>query len=137
MRAATATVLALSALVLGSGGPARASVPAPKQRLVLVSEAAGFALPTLVRESGAPLQFGLPVGIHGSAAISPDGTQAALVDTVQLFPGMTPPTLLVGGLLAGQQDLNVGVVTGRATWSPDGTKVAYAGKRNGSSWDIW
>src|SRR5436309_5426432 len=94
-----AAVLLLAAIVAAaSGGAARAAFPAAHQRLVLVSESAGFgfAAPVLLRPGADPFLVGVPVGVQGTAAVSPDGTHVALVASVKLFPEMTPvPQLLV------------------------------------------
>ena len=58
-----------------------------------------------------------------------------MVDTVPVF-GITVPALLVSNLIGELQGLPVGAVAGRSAWSPDGTKIAFAGKRFGS-WDIY
>lgn len=136
MRRVTAVVLVLTAAALGGGGSAHAGFPATKGRLVVLSEDFGYSVPSLVREGGSLYPFGLPIGIHGSVAMAPDGTQAAMVATVPFFPGMTVPTMLVGDLIGGVRDLAVGAVTGRPAWSPDGARIAFAGNRNGN-WDIY
>jgi dipeptidyl aminopeptidase/acylaminoacyl peptidase len=136
MRPVAATLAVLALATVAGSDSARAAFPASHQRLVVLSEDRGFALPALVLGKGDLFPFGLPLGIHGTAAISPDGTQAALVETISFFPGQNVPALLVGGLLGGGQVLNVGKVTGRATWSPDGTKVAFAANNSGN-WDIY
>src|SRR4051794_32251546 len=92
-----ATSLLLGAVVAAaSGGAARASFPAAHQRLMLVSESSGFAAPSLLRPGADPFLVGLPVGVRGTATVSPAGTRVALVASVKLFPEMTPvPQLLV------------------------------------------
>jgi dipeptidyl aminopeptidase/acylaminoacyl peptidase len=137
MRLLVAMTAALAALSLTAADTSRGGFPASKGRLLILSEDFAFAVPSLVRDNGDLVPVGLPLGIHGSAAVSPDGTRIAMVDTVPLFPGLTVPALLTGSLLgeAGEQ-LSAGTVTGRPSWSPDGTKVAYAGKRAGN-WGIY
>jgi hypothetical protein len=135
MRLAALTFVALL-VAAAVGGSARGAFPSVQQRLVLISEDAVFSSPALVLPGGKLFPFGLPLGIHGSAAISPDGTQAALVDSVALFPGQDVPGLLVGGLVGGGEELSVGHVTGRVAWSPDGQKLAFAGDNTGN-WDIY
>ena len=136
MRLAAATVAVAALAAIGGSGPARAGFPASQQRLVLISEDIGFPVPALVLGSGKLFPFGLPLGIHGSVAISPDGTQAAMVETVAFFPGETVPSLVVASLVGDADVLNVGKVTGRTAWSPDGTKLAFAGNNSGN-WDIY
>src|SRR5690349_3994649 len=134
MRVVVAILAALGALALT--GTAGATFPAAKQRLVLISEDALFTSPVVRRQDGSLAPFGLPIGVHGTAAMSPDGTRAAVVTTVRAFPGMTAPALLITSLLGDIRDAGVGRVTGRAAWSPDGTRIAYAGYASGS-WDIY
>jgi hypothetical protein len=135
MRRAAAVVLVLAAAALGGGGSAQAGFPAGQGRLVVLTENFGFTAPSLLRD-GQLSPFGLPLGIHGSVALSPDGTRAAMVGTVALFPGMAVPTLLFGDLIGGVEDLGLGTVAGRPAWSPDGRKLAFAGNRGGN-WDIY
>jgi hypothetical protein len=91
-RLAAAGLTALAVLVLAA--PAGASFPAARSRLVLITQNV-FTAPTLVRDDGSLAPLGLPTGVHGSAAISPDGTQVAAVTTLSLFPQMKVPTLVV------------------------------------------
>jgi hypothetical protein len=123
---------ALAALVFT--GASQAAFPASQGRVLLVSEDQGFAAPALLR-NGQPLLTGVPVGIHGTAAMSPGGTQLAMVNTVPFFPGTPVPDLIVGSLLGEFDVLPIGGITGRASWSPDGTKIAFAGNASGN-WDI-
>jgi hypothetical protein len=123
VRVLIAAASALAALVLVSAS--QAAFPASQGRLLIVSENHGFATPELLR-TGQPLVTGVPVGIHGTAAMSPDGTQMALVDTVQLFPEEQVPALTVGTLLGespsfrspASQDALRGRLTGRRSRSP-------------------
>jgi WD40-like Beta Propeller Repeat len=135
MRRATALLLVIAAAAAIGGGSANAGFPATKARLVVLSEDGGYAAPALVREDGSLYAFGFPLGIHGSVAMAPDGTRAAMVDTVPVF-GITVPALLVSNLIGELQGLPVGAVAGRPAWSPDGTKIAFAGKRSGN-WDMY
>ena len=135
MRRAAALLLVIAAAAAIGGGSANAGFPATKARLVVLSEDGGYAAPALVREDGSLYAFGFPLGIHGSVAMAPDGTRAAMVDTVPVF-GITVPALLVSNLIGELQGLPVGAVAGRPAWSPDGTKIAFAGKLSGS-WDIY
>jgi hypothetical protein len=135
MHRATMLLLVIAAAAGLGGGSANAGFPATKARLVVLSEDGGYAAPALVREDGSLYAFGFPLGIHGSVAMAPDGTRAAMVDTVPVF-GITVPALLVSNLIGDVQGLPVGAVAGRPAWSPDGAKIAFAGKRSGS-WDIY
>jgi len=136
MRLAAATLALVALAAIGGSGSARAGFPASQQRLVLISEEIGFPVPALVLANGKLFPFGLPLGVRGSVAISPDGTQAAMVETVSFFPGESLPALFVAGLVGGGDELHVGKVTGRTAWSPDGTKLAFAGNNSGN-WDIY
>jgi hypothetical protein len=93
MRLLVAMTAALAALSLTAADTSRGGFPASKGRLLILSEDFAFAVPSLVRDNGDLVPVGLPLGIHGSAAVSPDGTRIAMVDTVPLFPGLTVPIL--------------------------------------------
>lgn len=133
MRTLIAAASALAALVLASAS--QAAFPASQGRLLLISEDQGFAAPTLLR-NGQPLLTGVPVGVHGTAAMSPDGTQLAIVNTVPFFPSIQVPDLIVGSLLGEFNVLPISGLAGRVSWSPDGSKIAFAGNANGN-WDIY
>src|SRR5204863_762279 len=122
-----------AALVLA--GVSQAAFPASQGRVLLISEDQGFAAPALLR-NGQPLVTGVPVGIHGTAAMSPDGTQLALVNTVPFFPDVAVPDLIVGSLLGEFDVFPLSGLAGRASWSPDGSKIAFAGNASGN-WDIY
>jgi len=102
MRRATTLLLVIAAAAAVGGGSANAGFPATKARLVVLSEDGGYAAPALVREDGSQYAFGFPLGIHGSVAMAPDGTRAAMVDTVPVF-GITVPALLVSNLIGDVQ----------------------------------
>jgi WD40 repeat protein len=133
VRTLIAAASAFAALVLA--GASQAAFPASQGRLLLVSEDQGFAAPALLR-NGQPLVTGVPVGIHGTAAMSPDGTQLAIVNTVPLFPGIQVPDLIVGSLIGEFDVLPISGLAGRVSWSPDGSKIAFAGNASGN-WDIY
>ena len=86
-----ATLAGVAALSLIATGGAQAAFPASKSRLLMVSEDFVFALPVLVRENGEHVPIGLPLGVHGTAAMSPDGTRIAMVETIALFPELNAP----------------------------------------------
>jgi dipeptidyl aminopeptidase/acylaminoacyl peptidase len=118
--------------------PSDASAPASKGRLVLVSEAQGIAAVEVIGDTGKPIVISYGIGIHGTAAVAPAGTRAAIVTTVQPpgpFP-ITIPALLVADFVHGGLTLVAGDVGGRPTWSPDGTKLVFASKRDGD-WDLY
>jgi len=129
-------IVALSgAAALVLAGVSQAAFPASQGRVLLISEDQGFAAPALLR-NGQPLVTGVPVGIHGTAAMSPDGTQLALVNTVPFFPDVAVPDLIVGSLLGEFDVFPLSGLAGRASWSPDGSKIAFAGNASGN-WDIY
>jgi WD40-like Beta Propeller Repeat len=128
-------VRVLTAAALGGGGSVHAGFPASKAVWSSSRRTSASRRRRCCATVVSVYPFGLPLGIHGSVALSPDGTQAVMVDTVALFPGMAVPTLLVGDFISGLQDRDVGSVAGRPAWSPDGAKIAFAGNRSGN-WDI-
>ena len=125
--------LALLALgLLASTAHASASFPAPQGRVLVVSEDLAAAAPELLRPGTDPLTIGLPLGIRGTAAISPDGTRIAMVETLRLTPDLTEPVLLAADLLGSGGGIIASGVFSRPTWSPDGNTLAYAGTNAGN-----
>jgi len=127
-------LVALGLLVLT--GPASASFPAPQGRVLVISEDLAAAAPELLRPGTGPLTIGLPLGIRGTAAISPDGTRIAMVETLRLAPDLTEPELVAGDLLGSGGGIIASGVSSRPAWSPDGNSLAYAGT-NGGNRDIF
>ena len=58
------------------------------------------------------------------------------MNTVPFFPGIQVPDLIVGSLLGEFNVLPISGLAGRVSWSPDGSKIAFAGNANGN-WDIY
>lgn len=133
-------VIAAFAVSLTAAGQSGAAFPAQHQRLVIVTEAGGFSGLRFVGPANATIDLGIPLGVGGSAAVSPDGRQVALNLSIPFDPGDPSTTGLAttdflgtagGGLIA--RDVARG---GRPSWSPDGTKIAYAAKADGK-WDVF
>ena len=140
MRFLAPALLVALAVGLSAAGPSRATYPASQQRLLILSEASGFASLELLGPQKQRLDLDVPIGVLGSAAISADGTQIAINASVPLDP--TDPTsaaLSAGdwlGTKGGVVDHNV-ALGGRPTWSPDGTRVAYAARTSSGRFDIF
>jgi WD40-like Beta Propeller Repeat len=132
----------MAALAVGlvAAAPSSASFPAAQQRLVILTEASGSAAGLDLLGPGTqrlPLQ--IPLGANGSAAFSADGTHLALNFSVPYDPAdPNSAELITGGFLnadGGEVARNV-AGGGRPSWSPDGTKIAYADKVSGK-WDVF
>lgn len=54
---------------------------------MIVTEARGFASLELIGPGNATIDLGLPLGVGGSAAISPDGRSVALNLSIPFDPG--------------------------------------------------
>ena len=101
MRFLAPALLVALAVGLSAAGPSRATYPASQQRLLILSEASGFASLELLGPQKQRLDLDVPIGVLGSAAISADGTQIAINASVPLDP--TDPTS--AALSAGMRDL--------------------------------
>lgn len=137
MRLRLAAILLPAVLV--AVAPSDASAPAPKGRLVLVSEAFHTAIVEVLGDAGKPIVVGYGVGVQGAAAVAPSGTRVAIVTTeAPPDPGLQVklPALLVTNFLHGSPTVVEGDVGGRPTWSPDSTKLVFASKRDGD-WDLY
>jgi hypothetical protein len=128
--------VALAGTLVVLAAPASASFPAPQGRVLVLSEDQLAPMPELLRPGADPIPAGAPLGIRGTAAMSPDGTRIAMIETLTLPPILTDRTLLVGDLLGSRGGVVATNVFGRPAWSPDGNSVAYAGDHYGN-WDIF
>jgi hypothetical protein len=136
---APALLVALAVGLLAAGS-SRATYAATQQRLLVLSEASGFASLELLGPQKQQLDLDVPVGVLGSAAISADGTQIAINASTPLDP--TDPTsaeLTAGDWLGtkGGVVAHNAALGGRPTWSPDGMRVAYAVRTSGGKFDVY
>ena len=140
MRVLISALLVALVAGLSAAGPSRATYPASQQRLLILSEASGFASLELLGPQKQELDLDIPVGVLGSAAISADGTQIAINASIPLDPTDPTSALLSAGDWLGTKG---GVVAhnvalgGRPTWSPDGTRVAYAARTSSGMYDVY
>jgi hypothetical protein len=132
--------MAALAFGLALAAPSSAGFPAAQQRLVILTEASGsVAGLELLGPGTQDLPLGISLGANGSAAFSADGKHLALNFSVPANPGDPSTAELVTGAFltdeGGEIAHNV-AAGGRPSWSPDGTKIAYADKVNGT-WDVF
>ena len=139
MRLAAVVCTTALAVVLLAATPSSATFSASQQRLLILTEASGSGGLELLGPGSEKLDFAVPLGVGGSAALSADGTQIALNFSVPFDPddpssadlGTTDFLGTEGGEIA--HEVASG---GRPTWSPDGTRIAYAAK-SGATWDVF
>ncbi|MGZ4281714.1 MAG: TolB family protein [Gaiellaceae bacterium] len=140
MRLLAPGLLVALAVVLSAAGPSRATYPATQQRLLILSESSGFASLELLGPGKQVIDLDTPVGVLGSGAISADGTQIAINASVPLDPADPTSAELSAGDWLGTKG---GIVAhnaalgGRPTWSPDGTRVAFAARTSSGKFDVY
>jgi WD40 repeat protein len=132
---AASGALALALLV---AAPSRATFPAHAQRLVIETESSGELGLELLGPGKTNIPVFAPIGVGGSVAMSADGRHIALNFSTPGPEGGSAGVLTVSDFLGFDGAIVATGASGggRPSFSPDGTRVAYA-VRDGGDWDIF